>query len=652
MASNWAIVIGINEYLHHPERKLNYAVNDAQQMSRFLSDRAGFGTEQVIQCLGDEAHRGSSTYPTCSNLLRVLEQDFKPDRLGKIDCLWFYFSGHGVSRDGRDYLITSDCLEDKIERFALPIDEVIAALQLHKEADIVLILDACRQVLGKKNFDSPIGEETITAARERGITTIFSCDYGQYSYELEALQQGAFTYALIEGLAQHTLPHQLETYLRQRIPDLHSQHQRDRVIQTPRIRIEPATKAFHPLLPDAVTPTDIAVLVDQARDAELDEDFETAKQLWWQIIEFSQSRTQRQEARTMIDRVDRKIAQSRGNRFTLALSQKPSSLKEQIERELGLPFFDKTVELVRQRIESLSDEQIAYYVGVITTGIEERFALKSREDFSSGKSFTFWFISKGLAQLELSRQQKIIDHLQRQEFEPENGTMLAICDLIIAAGGMKGDHYYQVGDSIAPSDEGWELLDRVFRHEELTAARNSLVDKDDEISELGDLMVDEDDLNSERFGVNYYVKLRDLLKAGNWKEADQETVDRMLEVIDKVHWLTVKVKDLQKFPCQDLRNINRLWVKYSDGRFGFNIQKKIWQDCDSPTTYNEDCEIFFALVGWTGNLEDSEDSNYLDGKLSHSAPSGYLPFLFFSVLDNRDDGIELAIFSRIETCEL
>jgi len=320
MASNWAIVIGINDYQHHPERRLNYAVNDAQKMSNFLSNQAGFDVENVIQCLGDEAHRGSSTYPTCSNLLQLLERDLQPKRLGKVDRFWFYFSGHGVSHNGRSYLIPSDCLEDKIERFGLPIDEVIATLRLHQNADIVLILDACRQVLGRKSFDSSIVEQTISSAKERGITTIFSCDYGQYSYELESLQQGAFTYALIEGLAQYTLPNHLETYLRKRVPALNLQHGHNRVEQTPRIETKSTFQAFHSLLPDAVTSADIEVLVNRAKEAELEENLETAKELWWQVIEVFQSSDQKREARIAIDRIDKKIARWNSHLYADATS--------------------------------------------------------------------------------------------------------------------------------------------------------------------------------------------------------------------------------------------------------------------------------------------------------------------------------------------
>ncbi len=28
--------------------------------------------------------------------------------------------------------------------------------------------------------------------------------------------------------------------------------------------------------------------------------------------------------------------------------------------------------------------------------------------------------------------------------------------------------------------------------------------------------------------------------------------------------------------CEDLRTIDQLWVKYSNGRFGFSVQKRIW----------------------------------------------------------------------------
>jgi formylglycine-generating enzyme required for sulfatase activity len=307
MANNWAIIIGINHYDHHPERQLKYAVPDAQLIYDFLSTQAGFAPEHILLCLGDEAHRTHSNYPTYATLLRLLNRDLHPSRIGQVDRLWFFFGGHGVSQNGRDYLLTADSLLEDIElKIALPIDEVIASLRKHQSADIVLILDNCRQLQGSRKLSAgEVGKQTVELAHSRGITTIFSCDYGQYSYELESVKQGAFTYALVEGLKHHTLPDQLEQYLRRRVAELNQRHD-----QVPRVRVEPASKALQPLLPSAVTAADIAVLDERAREAELAENFETAKQLWWQVIEVAESGERIQEARTAIARIDQRIARS------------------------------------------------------------------------------------------------------------------------------------------------------------------------------------------------------------------------------------------------------------------------------------------------------------------------------------------------------
>ncbi|MDK2411293.1 GUN4 domain-containing protein [Aphanizomenon sp. PH219] len=70
-----------------------------------------------------------------------------------------------------------------------------------------------------------------------------------------------------------------------------------------------------------------------------------------------------------------------------------------------------------------------------------------------------------------------------------------------------------------------------------------------------------------------------MLAAGEWKEADEETFRVMLVVAnrEKEGWLNVK--SIDSFPCDDLRIIDGLWVKYSNGRFGFSVQKLIVAEC-------------------------------------------------------------------------
>lgn len=131
-----------------------------------------------------------------------------------------------------------------------------------------------------------------------------------------------------------------------------------------------------------------------------------------------------------------------------------------------------------------------------------------------------------------------------------------------------------------------------------------------------------DDLSSE-CGVDYR-RLRDLLAAGEWKEADEETSDKMLAVIGKENWGDGNTEDIEKFPCTDLRTIDRLWVKYSNGRFGFSVQKRIWQSVGGQDVY--DCNIyekFSDTVGWRDNREWLLDYQKFTFRLN--APQGHLP---------------------------
>ena len=135
-----------------------------------------------------------------------------------------------------------------------------------------------------------------------------------------------------------------------------------------------------------------------------------------------------------------------------------------------------------------------------------------------------------------------------------------------------------------------------------------------------------DDLNSERFGASYYTKLRDLLKAKNWKAADQETDDRMCEVMGRQDEGWLRSEDAQNFPCQDLRSIDQLWVKYSQGKFGFSVQKKIWQECGSPTSAGKDWDRFCVKVGWQNSSATYVEYSQFKFDLQLS-PEGELPLL-------------------------
>jgi len=99
-----------------------------------------------------------------------------------------------------------------------------------------------------------------------------------------------------------------------------------------------------------------------------------------------------------------------------------------------------------------------------------------------------------------------------------------------------------------------------------------------------------------------YTNLRNLLAAKKWQEADRETLRVMLKVagMEEEGWLDRK--SIEKFPCEDLRTIDQLWVKYSNGRFGFSVQKRIYQSLGGTSKYDREVwEKFGDKVGWRKN---------------------------------------------------
>ncbi|GET37922.1 serine/threonine-protein kinase [Microseira wollei] len=141
-----------------------------------------------------------------------------------------------------------------------------------------------------------------------------------------------------------------------------------------------------------------------------------------------------------------------------------------------------------------------------------------------------------------------------------------------------------------------------------------------------------------------YQKLRDLLAAGKWKEADEETKRVMLKVggHEQESW-RLDTNRINQFPCEDLRTIDQLWVKYSNGRFGFSVQKRIWLEVGGKL-WVDDTKVmqkFDDRVGWRVNGRVSGDLTY-----SPNAPWGHLPcHLWWNVW--------LGIFfSHAETCKL
>ena len=185
-------------------------------------------------------------------------------------------------RQGIDYLIPSDGLLN-VQRSGISVNYIIQQLQKCGADNVVLILDACRDEGDSGKGSQGIGEQTEREAIEKGVITICSCSPNEYSWELEDLQQGAFTYALLEGLGsrgKRATVEKLNHYLKYRVKEL-SQHKGK---QTPRITIDPIEKSHLILMPKYATLADIATLKMDAVRAERKREFGKAKSLWLSLI--------------------------------------------------------------------------------------------------------------------------------------------------------------------------------------------------------------------------------------------------------------------------------------------------------------------------------------------------------------------------------
>ena len=280
MAKNWAIAIGINEY-EHLARPLQYAQRDAKLMRDWLQNRARF--EKVYYYADNSPKIGNtSTRPTRSNLLRLLDVRFQQPFMGAGDNFWFFFSGHGVRHEGQDYLMAADSYPENIPGSAIPVSYVLGQLRRCGADNIVLLLDACRNNGGRSM--EGMGRQTAQQAKKTGAIVISSCSPNEFSYEVEALKQGVFTYALFEGLGVQgrcATVEQLDAYLARRVPKLNREY--GKPPQIPWTKVEPLDRAHLILVPKNATPDDVKILKFDACQAELNGDRTLARQLWVRV---------------------------------------------------------------------------------------------------------------------------------------------------------------------------------------------------------------------------------------------------------------------------------------------------------------------------------------------------------------------------------
>ncbi|MEI6429052.1 MAG: GUN4 domain-containing protein [Pseudanabaena sp. ELA607] len=280
MAKNCAVIVGINDY--DEISPLKYAKSDAERMRDFFMQDLGVSHDDLYFFTDDSPRnaQGRKTQPTYGTLKSFLGDRFENSFLSAGDTLWFYFSGHGMPCEGRDYLLPSDGNPRTMPALGIAISDVTERLRRSGADNVVMLIDACRSD-GAKNAGMGIGEE-----KQQGVITFFSCSPSQVSYEIDEIGQGAFTNVLLEALriqgeGNCATVERFANYLKSRVPQLTQRYKN--YAQAPYVVIEPETKLHYILLPKFANLTDIALLRENALEAENEEDYDLAFQLWLRV---------------------------------------------------------------------------------------------------------------------------------------------------------------------------------------------------------------------------------------------------------------------------------------------------------------------------------------------------------------------------------
>ncbi|MGF1494356.1 MAG: GUN4 N-terminal ARM-like repeat domain-containing protein [Microcoleaceae cyanobacterium] len=116
-----------------------------------------------------------------------------------------------------------------------------------------------------------------------------------------------------------------------------------------------------------------------------------------------------------------------------------------------------------------------------------------------------------------------------------------------------------------------------------------------------------------------YSKLQNLLTQSDFRAADKLTLEKLCELaggsaLDR-GW--IYFSEVKQFPTGDLQTIDRLWRVYSEGRFGYSVQRRLW------LSVGKNWEKLWPKINWR---KDGAWTRYpQEFTWDLTAPQGHLP---------------------------
>ncbi|OCQ97742.1 hypothetical protein BCD64_06500 [Nostoc sp. MBR 210] len=664
VAKLWLLLVGVNQYQDERIPCLRYSAQDCQGLSSALSvATAGFPQKELRVYFDHSEH-----LPLLENVRNSLKEIAAAAQA--IDTVLVYFSGHGMLEPSHKQVVLclQDTQQDNLINTGLQLQELLQILENSAAQQQLVWLDACHSgdltFVGARGEKNPLLDSTQElveilrqrAAKRKGFYALLSCDRGQQSWEFTQLGHGVFTYYLIRGLrgeaadAQGIIEadglyryvyHQTLAYIDKANQQLRvinqlkkgrgeNQIHSEYTLQTPKRIVEGVGEVILGLKPNHKGVTRHprqGLIIDgfsQIKSASvfiktlsnsgnfeinywngygnsINSDVRKAIQKCLLSESFSESpkEYQIQETATIFLYLRGQIQETSTGEAVLVLADDTVIHRAWLRKQLRLcksqqiiildcPFPDNNIRDWVEELQLGTDAGQCLIGSTAPDNANETFAKTLLDIFNQDKQ------SSGLTAASLITQLQI--NLASSEVK-----------LYFWLSGSQG-------------------IIEVFP------------EKHSFVPESSTQPTEDDDLSSS-LGIDY-SQLRDLLQAGRWLEADTETTNLILKIAGREQQRHLDLQSLENLPCIDLLTIDRLWVKYSHGNFGFSVQQRIYQSIASSASdpvlslmlgsakvaASETCIDFANRVGW--RLKDAWLS-YDNLTWAEDAPMGHLPFFGF-----------------------
>jgi hypothetical protein len=203
----FAILVGIEQYDDPNIATITGPANDVQRVKNALEKFADFSDDNIVVLSTADGYRK----PTRDEILKSLSRikNIVPEN----GLLLFMFSGHGISRGERGFLLPSSATltgdQDLLEQTSLDVDLVRKEIAGTGVKQAILLIDACRD---DPEASKGSGTNPLTNALTRGLdltalnsqveasVVIFATDLGHRAYVDSNLKLGYFTEAFTDGL--------------------------------------------------------------------------------------------------------------------------------------------------------------------------------------------------------------------------------------------------------------------------------------------------------------------------------------------------------------------------------------------------------------------------------------------------------------------